>query len=592
MAKYVYRAATDRFHATSTNGWWKRDGSTGGTLPVDPVEVQRLAYGAEVAGAVPFRQIRGDLVVLRVGGLNGPNGTQSSVSIAGTRGKVGGGAASYGLVAGEVLHRLHAGRNNITVTVTDSAGGTAQYEQVVFATGRSVDPFWDNKLTGDGEWLYRKFTPGATRSLQFCVTLPTVECAQVEIVQVSGTKVQLSQTKFTYVDVSAGKVYPSVTVTYPADVPNMDLAGFRAKVTFPYRPTWNAAWGSCYYIQLVKDHASAASQTIPDVFPANHWSHHEARRIPVASAADGVSGADSSAFVTELFRQGNGIIGMNVNSFAGALYMVDASTPVVDVRFNDYYNSGIETPKPGFAGVPVPPNCTPSLGTDGHIAFYRADTDQWWEFWQWHLESDGTYWAASGGRVDNFSQGQGQNKTGSLPSDFTVSASGLALMPTLLKVREIQAALAAYDPQNEAAWDNHINHVLNVALPGARSGKVCWPGTNTDGLSSATSAPWQAQRLWIDASLDLKTLGLTKGEHIMARAMQKYGGVTSETAGSVTISTQSGYAWELVTGTNPYTEMFGGSGKQWDMFSKIPQSAWRFGRIFLNKAAYDAALLP
>ena len=35
-----------------------------------------------------------------------------------------------------------------------------------------------------------------------------------------------------------------------------------------------------------------------------------------------------------------------------------------------------------------------------------------------------------------------------------------------------------------------------------------------------------------------------------------------------------------------------GTGKQWDMFSKIPKSAWRAHRIFKDQADFEAHLLP
>ena len=60
--------------------------------------------------------------------------------------------------------------------------------------------------------------------------------------------------------------------------------------------------------------------------------------------------------------------------------------------------------------------------------------------------------------------------------------------------------------------------------------------------------------------------------------------------------TSVGYAWRLgqsPQGTaSPYDGLFGGTGKQWDMFSKIPKSAWRAHRIFKDQADFEAHLLP
>lgn len=82
----------------------------------------------------------------------------------------------------------------------------------------------------------------------------------------------------------------------------------------------------------------------------------------------------------------------------------------------------------------------------------------------------------------------------------------------------------------------------------------------------------------------------------MARAAQLYGMMTTETAGSVSVGCQSAHAWRLgqsPQGTaSPYDGLFGGTGKQWDMFSKIPKSAWRAHRIFKDQADFEAHLLP
>lgn len=611
-------------------------GERTGQMPIERSPVPQAAgYATRLTKGVriPYRQMAGNVVIVDPSRLMGPNGTRASVAYTGLRALIPSAPTYYPMAAGEVCFRTWGGNDTLTIKVTDNAGAIATYTQPVMSTGRYTDPFSDPNLNGDGEWIYYPYNPatGGSRTLQFCLLLPTADVAHVDIIQVAGTPVTLSQTRWTYTNSKRNdKVYPQPTVTIPAGAPNMDRLGFRARVTVPSKPTWPAAWGKNYFIQLVSAATPRSKQTLPEIFPTTHWSRIPAARIPVATESDGwtrnwesvtTQAVDSALIVRELLVQSGGTynagtgkvdnwrIGLTTNKFAGAVYVVDSNTPRYNVGWDDFYNTGVNESKPGLQNVPIPSDAIASNGTDGHIGLYDPVADQWWEFWQFHSEyydaGDGPewhFWCAQGGRVDNFSQGQGQNRLPNQVPYFTVSASGLALYPTVLQAAEVVAALADYSSTNEAAWDDHINHVLNVGLPSPKKYDQCWPATNTDGSRNTSPAPWEGQRFSIDPTLDLKTLGLTRGEHIIARAMQRFGFMTTETAGSVSVGAQSGYAWRLaegVSGVDPYAPLFqnldgtpSSTALQWSMLSKIPQERIRAHRVFTTKAEFDAALLP
>lgn len=616
MPAYIYRAATGRFQSTTTSGWFKADGASDGTLP-PPTDskIKNVAYGETIPGAVPFRVIEGNRLMVNTSRLVGPNGSQASVELKSGAGKLIQTAPTYyDMKPGEVCYAGYSGKNDITLAAIDSEGNSREYVQPVCISTRVVDAYGDTKVNGKGEWQYITATAGQVRPLQIVLVLPAqMGRARVEWVQTSGKTASLSQSVWTYENDATSnlRAYMNADVTIPSGLADGEKVGYRARVSYLDRPAWPVQWSSYYYFKVIGTPASAASQTFPaNPFPTTHWSRTPAYRVPYTSATAttktmSVAGSSQSVTIapeadqlTEFRRQltaYNGGVAMTTREFAGAIYIVDASTPTYRVRYQDFFNLGFPTKgddirvKERWNSVPVPRGATPALGTDGHIAMYNPTTDQWWEFWQWHEDEAGNFWAAQGGRTDAISQTSGQN------DGYSVSASGLAMLPTVLKVAEIKAALAAYDKTNQAAWDDKINHVLSIGIPGNRTGIVCWPAKSTDGNNSATSAPIEGQRASIDQSIDLTKISWrTPGEHIICRALQKYGMMFVDTGGAIAMACQSAYAWQLATGEDPYAPVFGKNAPpwQWNLTELISQDKWRFHRIYAGPTEFTDSLLP
>lgn len=616
MSAFIYRAATGRFQSTSHTGWFKADGSNGGTLPPPTGRnIKTAGYGEVIRGNVPLRVLEANRLMADTSALVGPNGTQQSVTLKSGAGNfIPTAPAYYDMLPGERCYAGYSGRNDLTFTVTDSEGATRDYVQPVCISTRVVDAFGDTKVTGKGEWQYITASAGQVKALQIVLVLPADSGrARIEWVQTSGKTASLSQSTWTYENTAAStlKAYMNADVTIPAGLVDGEKVGFRARVTYLDRPTWPVQWSSYYYFKVIANPAPASAQTFPtNPFPTTHWSRTPAYRIPytsatattkqlpVAGSTQSVPIAAEADQLTEFRRQltaYNGGVAMTTREFAGAIYIVDSNTPTYRVRFQDFFNLGFPITgddvrvKARWDTVPVPAGATPALGTDGHIAMYNPATDQWWEFWQWHEDEEGRFWAAQGGRTDGISQGNGQN------DGYSVSASGLAMLPTVLKVAEVKAALAAYNKTDQSAWDDKIGHVLSIGIPGNRSGIVCWPAKSTDGNNSATTAPIEGQRASINQSIDLTAINWrTPGEHIICRALQKYGMMFVDTGGSIAMACQSAYAWQLATGEDPYVTMFGNNAPpwQWNMTELIPQTAWRFHQVFSGPTEFTNSLLP
>jgi hypothetical protein len=128
---------------------------------------------------------------------------------------------------------------------------------------------------------------------------------------------------------------------------------------------------------------------------------------------------------------------------------------------------------------------------------------------------------------------------GYFPSPYGATATSLPLLGGLMLTRE----LAAHD----------INHALAIAVPDVRASKFAWPAQRTDGASRSSASIPEGTRFRLPADLDLDRLRLPPAAKAMARAVQRYGMVVRDRAGSVVFyaedPTQS-RAW-------PYGSIFG-----------------------------------
>lgn len=640
--RWIYRP-DGRFQSVERSGWFKGDGSRGGVMPPPRgAAVQGAAYAEPIKGNIPYRVIDGNRVMVDLTGLRGPNGTQAKVEILRGLGKeIGSAPYYYPMKPGERCFAPSGSLTSLLVRVTDNEGGVSLVEQPFGVVPRAVDAFTDPQINGKGEWQYIKATAGQVLPLQIALKAsksqdvprdavgePIPGAAKVDVlpgdwgrvrcewVQLAGPAATLETAVYEFVETHSAPLakYMNNKVTVPAGLKNGDRLGFRVRVTFPDHPDWPVQWSSYYYFEIITNHAPASAQTFPRasaMWPAGSWVTTPAAKVPYATPGKktlNIWGRPTEVTFysedeqrAELLRQmkaNNGGIACTTREFAAALYIVDDKTPKYDVGWVDFYNLGWGGPsdpvQSRYASVPVPDGATPALGTDGHIAFYNPTTDQYWEFWQWHRDETGKFWAASGGRVDGWTQ----KENGRLVSNgatFTVSASGIGCGATTVKAAEMLEALSKYDKNNQAAWDDCIGHVLTMGAPANRQAVVCWPAHSTDGNNTTQpQAMIEGQRFSIDQGLDLtKIAWRTPGEHIICRAIQKYGVMCVDTGGAIAASFQSAYAWQLATGVDPYAGVFGenfAKPHQWNMTELIPDSAWRVHQHFKDEAEWKAAV--
>jgi hypothetical protein len=248
---------------------------------------------------------------------------------------------------------------------------------------------------------------------------------------------------------------------------------------------------------------------------------------------------------------------------APSLYTVGPSQPTVPVQ--GPFVSDLAT---ALSAVPIPPGAQPSPASDGYLIISQPSTDTVWELWKAYQDSSGQWHAAWGGRMQHVSTDPGfyrsipnTNHACSLSSsvtwcerrDWGPQASRISLLGSMITLDQLASG--------------QVNHVIGLRVTNDRAGAWSWPAQGTDG--SGNSIIPQGARLFLDPSLNLDAWfaslknpdgsprAVAPIEWILARTLQTYGAVVTDSSGSVGFFTQN---WRP-TGQDPFhgvSGLFGG----------------------------------
>lgn len=183
--------------------------------------------------------------------------------------------------------------------------------------------------------------------------------------------------------------------------------------------------------------------------------------------------------------------------------IVTAETPLKDVDIHLY-------PDLSYLGQypitdPAYIESFPGYGIDNHYLAYDPETNQVWELWMADVWF-GRWRAGSGALWD----------LNSLElSDSSTIASRLPLLPGTMRYESIERG--------------EIDHVILGLSPTTLPGEYVWPSRSTDGTSTDPNAPPMGAWMRLKADVDLSELG--PQATIVARALQQYGMIISDTGG-------------------------------------------------------------
>lgn len=241
------------------------------------------------------------------------------------------------------------------------------------------------------------------------------------------------------------------------------------------------------------------------------------------------------------FQNGKGMH-INLHEWTIPVYFVDESVPKVPVgkRFPDWESSTEYFSKnskaffhtshpmghgPGFAEVPIPEYAIPDPAADSHLAIIDKDSGQVWDMWACRKRSDGNWESCTGMTYSLDDEGVFDPKLFDIHNGESIHlygpsrASGVPIIAGLIMKEEVNAG--------------HINHKLAFATGAAGLLEHIFPATWTDG--GVPGGVPEGALLQLDPQLDLSSFNLNKNAKVVLRAMQEYGAVLTDIAGSVTL---------------------------------------------------------
>jgi hypothetical protein len=152
---------------------------------------------------------------------------------------------------------------------------------------------------------------------------------------------------------------------------------------------------------------------------------------------------------------------------------------------------------------------------------------------------------------------------GVFPAPYGLSASGLSYLGGAIKAHELQSGV--------------IDHVIAVNLVETTIGKQVAPANRNDGKSSSAIAIPEGTRFRLDPSIDVTKLDLSPVAVTVARALQRYGMVVTDTAGAVVLMAEDAQPFLAAGEPNPYEALFAGTpsysvldGMPWSRLHVVP----------------------
>ncbi len=225
-------------------------------------------------------------------------------------------------------------------------------------------------------------------------------------------------------------------------------------------------------------------------------------------------------------------VGVNVHKYTIPIYEVNSTEisfqKIKTLPSIEWYDKDMifrHEPEFDSIGVPIQDYMTASGGADQHIAIVDWKANRAWDmFYVQHLE-DGTWQSATG--MTYPLDGSGAfNK-----SDFDVKLgeSIHSYGPGVAAGTPIIAGVIRYDEVKSG----EIRHKIAGALRFVAYQEYTYPATWTDGNFKGGIPEGAVVQL--DPELDITQFGLTKGELVVAKALQEYGFVVIDFAEATTI---------------------------------------------------------
>lgn len=251
---------------------------------------------------------------------------------------------------------------------------------------------------------------------------------------------------------------------------------------------------------------TTASSQIRPYFQEADWLWEP---IPESPALD----SESASIAQALATRGTHICALR--DYAVTLVepgLVDCDTPRWDIHFKKEPAWGSDP----FCSesMPIPPGTAIPPGTDGHVAVADPYRNLTFNLWQAEITPGGE-WRASWGALSRL------NGDGRELGMGSSTGSGLARYGGVIRASEVMAG--------------EIPHALFFISNMVRPTEFRYPATRTDGANIARSPVTipEGARVQLDPTIDLDSIrGITPGEKMIGRALQRYGAYCGDNSGA------------------------------------------------------------
>jgi hypothetical protein len=261
-----------------------------------------------------------------------------------------------------------------------------------------------------------------------------------------------------------------------------------------------------------------------------------------------------SAFQAQVSRYYGHVV-INTTEWSTPVYVVGASAPTYALVGESSICSRPEGVFSGFQAqieaVPIPSGAEPATGTDKEMVIWQPSTGHLWELWR-VLQESGHWTACWGGEIAD-----AHTSDGIFPAPYGASASGLSLLGGQIHLEDLEHGA--------------IDHALELLMPDTLRSQFVWPANRTDGESDDADSIPEGTRLRLNPSLNLSTLHLSKPALEIATAIQRYGMIVGDTAGSVALSAQDPTPLIREGKANPYDTLLDGDNT-YELLNAVPWS--------------------
>jgi len=256
------------------------------------------------------------------------------------------------------------------------------------------------------------------------------------------------------------------------------------------------------------DIATGLINAVPAALPSPLFRHTSAFNTEIPSSPR--LAADSPSLVRQLSSGSHPGIA-NLYDYAPAFYEASPDDPSYKVSFTKDWGP---QPFADYNPVRIPKAAAPSVGSDGWLVVADRSRGLLFEIWQARFVNGG--WTGSWGSVFRLGDDENALRAGS------GSGSGLSIMAGVVRQSELEAGV--------------INHALAFSTDMTDPSRFLYPATKTDGGGSPNSYPHklpEGARIQLDPSVNVDAIpGMTRGERIVARALQRYGAYAVDVGGA------------------------------------------------------------